>query len=381
MENHGIDVRAAAERGCARRCSPCRRSGRTRWRPSTANSSASSRPGSGPSRSSNRGRRILIGGGAGPKLFAHIAEYADGWMPIGGAGLAAELADVCARHAEARGRDPGALHIVPMGVFPTDEKLDYYREVGVTEAVLRLPSAPRETRCCRCSTTTFSIWRDSRERGPARAEAGVARIGFDAIQAFRYAAARISSTPRLADASRGRRHEGSARTAAPARFGGPRRMKRGPPVHRGRGEVSKRAARLARGRGARSYGTPPPITRLGRAPRLRHGLAAEALRRGLCGHQLAQGIRRPRRHADRAADLLRGDRPGERALRRRQLRRRPARRPDDHGRGHARAEGQAHPAHHLGRRGLVSGLLRAGRRLATWRACRRRPCATATITS
>ena len=31
--------------------------------------------------------RVLIGGGAGPKLFDHIAEYADGWMPIGGAGL------------------------------------------------------------------------------------------------------------------------------------------------------------------------------------------------------------------------------------------------------------------------------------------------------
>ena len=31
-----------------------------------------------------------------------------------------------------------------MGVFPDDRKLDYYREVGVTEAVLRLPSAPRD---------------------------------------------------------------------------------------------------------------------------------------------------------------------------------------------------------------------------------------------
>ncbi|MDX3137224.1 TIGR03619 family F420-dependent LLM class oxidoreductase, partial [Streptomyces europaeiscabiei] len=30
------------------------------------------------------GPRTLIGGAAGPKLFAHIAEYADGWLPIGG---------------------------------------------------------------------------------------------------------------------------------------------------------------------------------------------------------------------------------------------------------------------------------------------------------
>jgi probable F420-dependent oxidoreductase len=87
--------------------------------------------------------RILIGGGAGPKLFSHIAEYADGWMPIGGAGLKAALGDL-RRAMEDRGRDPSSLHIVPMGVVPTPSKLDYYAELGVTEAVLRLPSAPRD---------------------------------------------------------------------------------------------------------------------------------------------------------------------------------------------------------------------------------------------
>ena len=30
---------------------------------------------------------VLVGGGAGPKLFSHIAEYGHGWIPIGGAGL------------------------------------------------------------------------------------------------------------------------------------------------------------------------------------------------------------------------------------------------------------------------------------------------------
>ncbi|MET7442681.1 TIGR03619 family F420-dependent LLM class oxidoreductase, partial [Streptomyces sp. NPDC005568] len=34
------------------------------------------------------GPRTLLGGAAGPRLFAHISEYADGWMPIGGRGLA-----------------------------------------------------------------------------------------------------------------------------------------------------------------------------------------------------------------------------------------------------------------------------------------------------
>ena len=88
--------------------------------------------------------RTLIGGAAGPTLFAHIAEYADGWIPIGGAGLRAALGDL-RRAVEARDRDPDELHVVPMGVIPDPENLSYYESLGVTEAVLRLPSAPRET--------------------------------------------------------------------------------------------------------------------------------------------------------------------------------------------------------------------------------------------
>jgi probable F420-dependent oxidoreductase len=87
--------------------------------------------------------RVLIGGAPGPILFSHIAEYADGWIPIGGAGLKAALQDLRAA-MQARGRDPGSLHIVPMGVLPDPGKLDYYASLGVTEAVLRLPSAPRD---------------------------------------------------------------------------------------------------------------------------------------------------------------------------------------------------------------------------------------------
>jgi len=86
---------------------------------------------------------VLIGGAPGPKLFDAIAEYGDGWIPIGGAGVREALPTL--RDAmERRGRDPRALHVVPMGIVPTREKLDYYASVGVTEAVLRLPSASRD---------------------------------------------------------------------------------------------------------------------------------------------------------------------------------------------------------------------------------------------
>lgn len=86
---------------------------------------------------------VLIGGAAGPILFDHIAEYADGWLPIGGAGMRAALTDL-RRAAEARGRNAEELQIVPMGVMPDREKLDYYASLGAREAVLRVPSGPRD---------------------------------------------------------------------------------------------------------------------------------------------------------------------------------------------------------------------------------------------
>ncbi len=87
--------------------------------------------------------RVLLGGGAGPKLSAHLAEWADGWMPIGGAGMKQALPEL-RRRFEERGRDPASLYVVPMGVLPDPAKLDYYASLGVTETVLRLPSAPRD---------------------------------------------------------------------------------------------------------------------------------------------------------------------------------------------------------------------------------------------
>jgi probable F420-dependent oxidoreductase len=81
----------------------------------------------------------LIGGGAGPKLFAHVSEWADGWMPIGGAGLRDALPALQAAWAAA-GR-AGSPLVVPFSVIGERGKLDYYRSLGCTEVVLRLRSA------------------------------------------------------------------------------------------------------------------------------------------------------------------------------------------------------------------------------------------------
>src|SRR3954468_1531353 len=85
------------------------------------------------------GPPALIGGAAGPKMFAAIAEYADGWIPIGGAGVRTalpELREAC----ESIGRDPSTLRIVPFGTIPDEGKLEYYSSLGIEEIVLRVPS-------------------------------------------------------------------------------------------------------------------------------------------------------------------------------------------------------------------------------------------------
>ncbi|HKY17062.1 MAG TPA: TIGR03619 family F420-dependent LLM class oxidoreductase [Microthrixaceae bacterium] len=86
---------------------------------------------------------LLIGGGAGPKMFAHIAEYGDGWIPIGGAGLTEAIPAFHAALTEA-GRDPAGFEIVPFGSLPTPGKLEHFERIGVTEVVMRVPGAGRD---------------------------------------------------------------------------------------------------------------------------------------------------------------------------------------------------------------------------------------------
>ncbi|GFH38213.1 TIGR03619 family F420-dependent LLM class oxidoreductase [Streptomyces pacificus] len=95
------------------------------------------KPASGPA------PRTLVGGAAGPRLFSHIADYADGWLPIGGRGLT-ESVPVLRATWQRAGRDPGALRIVPYAVLPSEGKLARYAELGCEEAVLQLPSAGEE---------------------------------------------------------------------------------------------------------------------------------------------------------------------------------------------------------------------------------------------
>lgn len=88
---------------------------------------------------------IVLGGGGGPKTFVDIAEFCDGWMPIAGRHEFASKIEALQDAARTAGRDPASLSL---GVFAAPADADDLRrlaEIGVTRAVLSVPSkAPSE---------------------------------------------------------------------------------------------------------------------------------------------------------------------------------------------------------------------------------------------
>lgn len=81
--------------------------------------------------------RTLIGGGAGDSILSAVVASADGWIPIGGSGLAAAIPRLHALATDA-GRDPATLSIVPFGTIADEGKLEHFAGLGITEVVLRI---------------------------------------------------------------------------------------------------------------------------------------------------------------------------------------------------------------------------------------------------
>lgn len=89
---------------------------------------------------------IVMGGAAGPKTAAHIAEFCDGWMPLGGMydfdGGMQQIKTAC----DKVGRDMSTLDI---GMFfamaPTADDIKALPGKGVKRAILPLPPAPADT--------------------------------------------------------------------------------------------------------------------------------------------------------------------------------------------------------------------------------------------
>jgi len=90
-----------------------------------------------------RGRvPVLLGGGPSSANFAAVADYGDGWMPIGGSGLGDAIPRL-RRAFDDAGRDPDGARVLPFGTVPTDAKLEHFAVLGVDEVILRVPAGSR----------------------------------------------------------------------------------------------------------------------------------------------------------------------------------------------------------------------------------------------
>lgn len=89
---------------------------------------------------------VIMGGAAGPKTAAHIAEFCDGWMPLGGlydfAGGLQQIHSAC----DKIGRDPAS---VSLGMFfamaPEMDAIKKLEEQNVKRSILPLPPADADT--------------------------------------------------------------------------------------------------------------------------------------------------------------------------------------------------------------------------------------------
>ncbi len=87
---------------------------------------------------------IILGGAAGPRTAQDIAEFCDGWMPIGGRhGVKDGWGEIEAA-ATKLGRDPSTISLGVFGVPPKAEVVDDLLSQGVTRLVFGLPQGPRD---------------------------------------------------------------------------------------------------------------------------------------------------------------------------------------------------------------------------------------------
>ena len=87
-----------------------------------------------------------MGGAAGPKTAAHVAEFCDGWMPLGGLydfeGGLKQIHEACNKI----GRDPASVHL---GMFfamaPEMDQVKALEAQNVKRAILPLPPEGADT--------------------------------------------------------------------------------------------------------------------------------------------------------------------------------------------------------------------------------------------
>jgi probable F420-dependent oxidoreductase len=91
------------------------------------------------------GPPVLLGGESGHTL-QRVVDFCEGWLPRGRAAekILPGLEDLKARAAKA-GRDMKTISVTVFAAAPDEAVLDSYRKAGITRALFRLPSEPRDT--------------------------------------------------------------------------------------------------------------------------------------------------------------------------------------------------------------------------------------------
>jgi probable F420-dependent oxidoreductase len=82
---------------------------------------------------------VLLGGAPSDKVFAQIAEFGQGWIPLGGRDLSGSVARLREQFVEVE-RDPDSIEIVLFTGYQMDhDKLDAWERAGATEVAFDLP--------------------------------------------------------------------------------------------------------------------------------------------------------------------------------------------------------------------------------------------------
>ncbi len=86
---------------------------------------------------------VVLGGAAGPKTAKDVAEFCDGWMPIGGRSFTSGSTEV-RRACDDIGRDPQTIELGVFNAPPDEAKLTTLAEAGLTRAVVSMPQGARD---------------------------------------------------------------------------------------------------------------------------------------------------------------------------------------------------------------------------------------------
>lgn len=85
---------------------------------------------------------IILGGSAGPRTFAAIARFCDGWMPIIGRSDVESKVSMLHEELATVGRDPDAIELSAYAAAPDPKPWAGWEALGFSRVVIHIPSQP-----------------------------------------------------------------------------------------------------------------------------------------------------------------------------------------------------------------------------------------------